>query len=113
MKTLARTPARLAVTDHPSRGIFHPLGAAFYSNGSYTQTLKVLDIAGVPSEDFALTGTGTRQPFGFNYSTGVTAPVRELNLTFVAQLASEIPRYIQTWNTEFAKYSVSGFKVRS
>lgn len=75
--------------------------------------MKVLNIAGVPSEEFALTGTGARQSFGFNYSTGKVEPTRELNLTFVAQLASEIPRYIQTWNTEFAKYSVSGFKVHS
>lgn len=66
----------------------------------------------MPSEEFALTGTGEREQFRFNYSSGEIEKVPDLNLTFVAQLAGEIPRYIQLWYTKFAPISVVGFKVR-
>ncbi|KAF2747293.1 FAD/NAD(P)-binding domain-containing protein, partial [Sporormia fimetaria CBS 119925] len=90
-------------------GIFHPLGAAFYSNGTYTETLKVLNAAGVPSEEFAL--SGEREQFQFNYTAanGDIEPVPDLNLTYVAQLSGEIPRYIQLWQRVFAPLSVPGY----
>jgi hypothetical protein len=90
-------------------GIFHPLGAAFYSNGTYTETVKVLDIAGVPSEVFAL--AGAREQFRFNYTTGEITPVPDLDIKFVAQLAGEIPRYVKLWSKVFAPINSPGYKV--
>jgi hypothetical protein len=98
----------LLTTLFPS-GIFHPLGAAFYSNGTYPQTLKVIQESGVPSEAFAL--AGAREQFRYNYTTGAIEPVPDLELEFVSRLAQEIPRYIQLWSTEFAPLSVTGYKV--
>ncbi|KAF2266973.1 hypothetical protein CC78DRAFT_531068 [Lojkania enalia] len=90
------------------RGIFHPLGAAFFSNGTYQETLKVIDKSGVSIEPFAL--AGEREQFRFNYSTGSIEQVPQLSNAFVAVLLSEIPRYINLWTTKFAPYSVPSFK---
>jgi hypothetical protein len=97
------------LADNPPRGVFHPLGAAFYSNGSYPETLKIIDMAGVPSEPFAL--TGEREQFRFNDTSGEIETVPPLSPEFRRLLGAEIPRYIQLWHTVFAPYSVTGFKV--
>lgn len=70
---------------------------------------KVLNTAGVPSEQFRL--AGDREQFRFNYTTGAIEPVPAFDLAFVAKVSGEIPRYIQTWSRVFAPLSVPGFKV--
>lgn len=92
-------------------GNAYPLGAAFYSNASYPETLKVVNISGVIGESFSL-ATG-REQFNFNWTNGAIAPVMEPSLQFRMVVAMEIPRYIALWNTRFANYSVPGFKVSS
>lgn len=96
--------------DHPLRGIFHPLGAAFFSNASYAETVKVVETSGVSIEEFKL--AGARQQFSFNETTGTTAPVPPLSGLSLQAVAAEIPRYIKIWNEQFARISVTSFKVR-
>jgi hypothetical protein len=99
----------LHAADHPPRGIFHPLGAAFFSNASYQETVKVVDTSGVSIEEFKL--AGARQQFRFNETTGATEAVPALSGLPLQAVAAEIPRYIQLWNQQFAPYSVTSFKV--
>jgi hypothetical protein len=94
----------------PLRGIFHPLGAAFFSNASYTETLKFLDKTNVTSEPFAL--AGAREMFRYNYTDGAIQENPALIPQFLASLSAEIPRYVTLWNQRFRPYSVAGYKVR-
>jgi hypothetical protein len=90
-------------------GIFHPLGAAFYSNASYPETLKVINASGVSSVPFAL--AGGRQEFSFNWTTGQIQPVPPPSTEFIEAVAAEIPRYISLWEQVFAPISVPSYKV--
>lgn len=96
--------------DHPLRGIFHPLGAAFFSNATYPETLKVLNQTNVSIESFAL--AGAREMFRYNYTNGLIdlnpAPAPQ----FFAAVSAEIPRYVQVWNERFRKISATNYKVR-
>jgi hypothetical protein len=69
--SIAHSTSRFAsatvAADHPYRGIFHPLGAAFLSNASYPETLKVLNQTDVSLEPFAL--AGAREMFRYNYTS--------------------------------------------
>lgn len=98
-----------SAADHPPRGIFHPLGAAFYSNASYPETLKVVNTSGVLAEPFAL--AGSREQFRFNDTTGAIEEVPALTQQFIQLLQAEIPRYAQLWQRVFAPISVPGFTV--
>jgi hypothetical protein len=86
------------------------LGAAFYSNASYPDALKVINLSGVSSVPFFLANSG-RDQFNFNYTTGYTQPVAALPIAFMTEIAAEIPIYIALWQARFANYSVPGFKV--
>ncbi|ORX98949.1 hypothetical protein BCR34DRAFT_606767 [Clohesyomyces aquaticus] len=93
---------------YDDRGIFHPMGAAFYSNASYPQTVNVLNSAGVSSERFYL--AGAREQFRYNYTDGVIEPLPALSNAFLLQLFAEIARYAPLWQKVFAPYSVPSFK---
>ncbi|KAF2435249.1 FAD/NAD(P)-binding domain-containing protein [Tothia fuscella] len=88
---------------------FHPLGAAFFSNASYPETVKVIDAAGVSITPFLLADSD-RQQYNFNYTTGSTTPVVQASPALRAILMSEIPRYISIWQALFANVSVPGYK---
>jgi hypothetical protein len=96
--------------DHPLRGIFHPLGAAFLSNASYPETLKVLNQTNVAIEPFAL--AGDRQMFRYNYTNGVIEANPSPAPQFLAAVSAEIPRYVQLWNQRFRNISTTNYKVR-
>ncbi|KAF1995917.1 FAD/NAD(P)-binding domain-containing protein [Amniculicola lignicola CBS 123094] len=89
-------------------GIFHPLGAAFYSNASYPETLKVINNADIGSVPFGL--AGDRQQFRYNYTNGDITPVPALSVQFVLQIQVEIPRYAKLWTQKFAPYSAPNYK---
>ncbi|KAF1956436.1 FAD/NAD(P)-binding domain-containing protein [Byssothecium circinans] len=93
---------------YDDEGIFHPLGAAFFSNVTYPETVKVVDESGVSIEEFAL--AGARQQYQFNITTGATEPLPTLSPQFRQLLASEVPRYVQLWNRDFAPISTTGYK---
>lgn len=95
---------------HFDSGTFYPLGAAFYSNATYPETLKVIDTSGVPSVPFSLAGTG-REQFNFNFSTGEIHPVPPFPVQFLQAVAAEIPRYASIWQQVFAPISVPGYKA--
>ena len=110
-KCLVQVPViapRTQLIAHAS-GIFHPLGAAFYSNASFPETLKVINTSGVLSVPFLLAG-GTEE-FTFNWTTGNTEPVPPAPIQFIQAVAAELPRYISLWQQVFAPISVPGYKV--
>lgn len=108
--TASAFPCTLDAADHPSRGIFHPLGAAFFSNATYTDTISILNQTNVSIEPFAL--AGAREMYRYNYTTGDISMNPTLTPQFTAQVSAEIPRYIQLWNQRFRPISVVNYKVR-
>lgn len=101
--------ARTGAADHPLRGIFHPLGAAFFSNATYPETLKVLNKTSVAIEPFQL--AGAREMFRYNYTTGALETNPAPAPQFFAAVSAEIPRYVQLWNQRFAPISSTNYKV--
>jgi len=85
------------------------LGAAFFSNASYTETLKILKQTDVSIEPFAL--AGARKQFAYNYTSDLTQAVPEMSNAFTKLLSIEIPRYAALWNARFKKFSVANYKV--
>lgn len=99
-----------ASADDPLRGIFHPLGAAFLSNASYPETLKVLNQTDVSLEPFAL--AGARQMFRYNFTDAFIDANPTPAPQFFATVAAELPRYASLWNQRFAPISATNYKVR-
>ncbi|KAJ4380739.1 hypothetical protein N0V86_004100 [Didymella sp. IMI 355093] len=93
---------------YDEQGIFHPLGAAFFSNATYTETLKFLKKTNVTSEPFAL--AGAREMYRYNYTDGAIEANPPLIPQFLASVSAEIPRYVALWNQRFRPYSVAGYK---
>jgi hypothetical protein len=100
----------LDAADHPFSDIFHPLGAAFFSNATYPETLKLLNQTDVSIEPFKL--AGTREMFRYNYTTGSIDANPAIAPQFYAAVSAEIPRYIQLWTQRFAPISTTNYKVR-
>ncbi|KAH7095623.1 hypothetical protein FB567DRAFT_34976 [Paraphoma chrysanthemicola] len=88
--------------------LFHPLGAAFFSNATYPETLKVLNQTNVSIEPFKL--AGTREMFRYNYTTGSIEANPPVAPQFYAAVSAEIPRYIQLWMQRFAPISATNYK---
>ncbi|EAT85674.1 hypothetical protein HBI56_142010 [Parastagonospora nodorum] len=93
---------------YDDKGIFHPLGAAFLSNASYTETLKVLSQTDVSLEPFAL--AGARQMFRYNFTDAFIDANPAPSSQFFATVAAEIPRYASLWNQRFAPISATNYK---
>lgn len=106
-----RCKSEIDAADHPPRGIFHPLGAAFFSNDSYSETVKVIQKSGVAIEEFAL--AGARQMYRFNITTGVSEAVPALTQRELQLAGAELPRYIQLWKRDFEPINNAGYKVRA
>jgi hypothetical protein len=99
-------------TNCVTSGIYSPLGAAFFSNASHPEVVKVVNISGVLATPFSL-DPATRDEFSFNYSSpdGDLEPVPAPSGPFAQLLALEVPKYIALWVTVFAPFSVPGYKV--
>ncbi|KAL5120264.1 hypothetical protein ACEQ8H_001822 [Pleosporales sp. CAS-2024a] len=93
---------------YDDRGIFHPLGAAFLSNASYPETLKILGETSVPIAPFAL--AGARDVFAYNFTDGRIEPNPAPAAAFSAAVAAEIPRYSALWTQRFAPISATDYK---
>jgi hypothetical protein len=104
--TLEALQARLT----RASGLFHPLGAAFFSNASYPETLKVLNQTDVAIEPFQL--AGAREMFRYNYSTGAIEVNPPVAPQFFAAVSAEIPRYVSLWNQRFGPISATNYNVR-
>ncbi len=96
-------------TDKFCRGIFHPLGAAFFSNATYPDTIGILNQTNVSIEPFAL--AGARDMFRYNFSDGDIAMNPPFPPQFLATVAAEVPRYISIWTQRFAPISTANYKV--
>lgn len=103
-------PSELGAADHPSRGIFHPLGAAFFSNATYTETIGILNQTNVTVQPFAL--AGAREQYRYNYTDGEIMANPAFTPQFTATVSAEIPRYIALWNQRFRPISAVNYKVR-
>lgn len=86
------------------------MGAAFFSNASYPETLKVLNQTNVSIEPFAL--AGAREMFRYNFTTGLIEANPAPTPQFFAAVSAEIPRYVALWNQRFRPISATNYKVR-
>ncbi|KAH7385702.1 hypothetical protein BKA66DRAFT_461827 [Pyrenochaeta sp. MPI-SDFR-AT-0127] len=93
---------------YDDQGLFHPLGAAFFSNATYPETIKILNQTNVSIEPFAL--AGARSMFRYNYTTGSIEANPSLAPQFLATVSAEIPRYIALWNQRFRPISAPNYK---
>ncbi len=85
---------------------FHPLGALLFSNGTYKESLKIIDASGVPAVTFM-----PGQTWDYNYTTGVTVKAPPITASFAQLVGQEFQRYAQYWATVFAPYSALRYKV--
>ncbi|KAL2072582.1 hypothetical protein VTL71DRAFT_11925 [Oculimacula yallundae] len=83
---------------------FHPLGALLYSNASYPETLKVIDVSGVRSVPLVI---GQRWLFDPN---GLTIQSPAITAAFATLVGQEFQRYSVYWTTIFAPYSALRYK---
>ncbi|EMD91513.1 hypothetical protein COCC4DRAFT_57460 [Bipolaris maydis ATCC 48331] len=93
---------------YDEKGIFHPLGAAFFSNGTYTETVGILNKTDVAIEPFSL--AGARSQYIYNFTSGDILPSPALSAQFAATVAAEIPRYVVLWNERFRPASVLNYR---
>ncbi|KAJ5032533.1 uncharacterized protein L3040_009134 [Drepanopeziza brunnea f. sp. 'multigermtubi'] len=84
---------------------FHPLGALLFSNASYPETLKVLDVAGVPAIPYIV-----GQRWVYNITTGFTVQSPPVPAAFATLVAQEFQRYSDYWTAVFAPYTAIGYK---
>ncbi|KAI8936249.1 hypothetical protein NX059_006672 [Plenodomus lindquistii] len=89
-------------------GNFYPLGAAFFSNVTYPETIGILNQTNVSIQPFAL--AGSREVYRYNYTNGLIQQNPALAPQFLATVSAEIPRYIQLWNQRFRHVSGTNFK---
>ncbi|KAF1840902.1 FAD/NAD(P)-binding domain-containing protein [Cucurbitaria berberidis CBS 394.84] len=94
---------------YDDQGVFHPLGAAFFSNATYPETIKILNQTNVSIQPFAL--AGARDMFRYNYTSGIIEENPALAPQFLARVSAEIPRYIALWNQRFRPISVTNYKL--
>jgi hypothetical protein len=90
-------------------GLYFPLGALLFSNGTYTETVKIINTTGATFVPFSY-----GQEWEYNWTTGITELAPVAPAAFDALLMEEITRYITYWETFFAPYSIiPGYKVGS
>lgn len=85
---------------------YFPLGALLFSNGSYPETLKVINNVGVPATPLI-----TGQRWLFNWTSGVVVPPPNVTVEFATLVGQEFQRYAQYWTTVFQPYSALRYKV--
>ncbi|KAG4428390.1 hypothetical protein IFR05_016129 [Cadophora sp. M221] len=84
---------------------FHPLGALLFSNASYPETLKVVDVSGVPAVPFV-----TGQRWFYDVQSGSTVLSPAISPAFATLVGQEFQRYALYWTTIFAPYSALRYK---
>ena len=85
------------------------MGALFYSNETYRETLPIIDASGVSAMPFS---NFSGNSWLYDSESGL---VQQLNPSLMIKtplFQAEIDRYIKFWNTEFAPLAVVGYKVR-
>jgi monoamine oxidase len=90
----------------PRSNNYFPLGALLFSNGSYPETLKVINKVGVPATPLV---TGPR--WQFNWTNGIVVPPPNVTVEFATLVGQEYQRYVQYWTTVFQPYSALRYKA--
>ena len=91
-------------------GTFHPLGALLFTNGTYKNTIKIIDEVATVRTALDL---DTRFQWVYNWSSGTISPSPHLKLSFEALIAEEVARYIALWEIEFRpSLTTLRYKVR-
>ena len=87
------------------------MGALFLSNGTYRETLPIIDASGVSAIPFS---NFSGDNWLYDPESGlVQQPNQSLSVMIKTPLfQAEIERYMKFWNTEFAPLAVVGYKVR-
>jgi hypothetical protein len=85
------------------------MGALFFSNETYRETLPIIDASGLPSIPF----NHNTKNWLYEYKSG---HIQRSNssiskLTSHHSFQAEIDRYIHFWKTEFAPLATIGYKV--
>jgi hypothetical protein len=86
------------------------MGALFFMNETYRETLPIIDASGLSATSFS----NNMQDWLFDSKSGHVQQATSSwsNLTKSPLFQAEIDRYINFWNTEFAPLAVIGYKVR-
>ena len=87
------------------------MGALFFMNDTYRETLPIIDASGLPTFPFSTSNNVNEWVFD-SKSGHVQQMTSQSSLTKSPLLQAEIDRYIKFWNTEFAPLNVIGYKVR-
>ena len=85
------------------------MGALFFMNQTYRETLPIIDASGVSAMPFS----HDVKDFLFDSSSGHVQQEAQSqsSMTKSPSFQAEIDRYIKFWNTEFAPLAGIGYKV--
>ena len=93
------------------RGLPHPLGALFFSNETYRETLPIIEASGLPAIPFSNFSNGNN--WFYDSKTGSVEQSQLLStMTKSPLFQAEIDRYTKFWKTEFEPLAIVGYKVR-
>jgi len=85
---------------------YHPLGALLFVNGTYRETLKIINQVNVPAEQY-IAGAEWR----YDYKSGAVGQQAQ-SPQLVQQIQAEAARYIQQWPTAFGnQHSAPNLRV--
>jgi hypothetical protein len=87
------------------------MGAAFFSNETYRETLPIIDASGLPAIPFSNFSNGNE--WLYDPKSGSVGQSKVLpTMTKSPLFQAEVDRYTNFWKTEFAPLAVVGYKVR-
>ena len=84
------------------------MGALFFVNETYQQTLPIIEASGVLSAPFSY---DIPMVLYHNDGESLQFPVKFSDLTSQEHFAAEISRYAQVWNQTFAPTMAIGYTV--
>lgn len=96
----------VSIADLPDSGLFQPLGAVLFNEDSYVETVKLIELTGVPYTDYT---PGER--WAFDWKSGEAELIPPAPQEFAELVAVEYQRYSEFWNEVYLPFSEIGYKV--
>jgi hypothetical protein len=90
----------------PCSGNYHPLGAVLFTKGTYTETVKIVDLVGSNYTNFS-----TGEAWTFDWKSGLAVPTPPTPIEVIQTLGAEYKNYSQFWQSGFAPFNAIGYKV--